>query len=53
MEKTKIHIGIINIILCIPLICRYDGFTQKGVDETSKWKGLVEFMKDFSLRSLG
>lgn len=44
-----IIVALINAIVTIPLMCRYNGFTQKGVNETAKWNGLVKFMKDFSL----
>lgn len=44
-----IIIAIINEIIAIPLMCRYNGFTQEGVNEAAKWKGLVKFMRDFSL----
>jgi uncharacterized membrane protein len=44
-----IIVALINAIVTIPLMCRYNGFTQKGVNERAKWNGLVNFMKDFSL----
>ena len=28
---------------------RYDGLTQKGVDEREQWKGLKKYMEDFSM----
>lgn len=42
-------LGLANIGYCIPFICRYNGFTQKGINESAKWNALEKFMKDFSL----
>lgn len=56
-------LGIIAIAGCIVLIIltvinmiaggiaasKLDGFTQEGIDEIAKWKGLKKYMKEFSL----
>ena len=44
-----ILLALANIGFSIPLMCRYNGFTQKGINEAAKWSGLEKFMKDFSL----
>jgi len=45
---TLIIIGI-NIIQTSKLIKRFDGYTQKGINEQVKWKAFKKFMVEFSL----
>ena len=33
---------------CFKVSKRFNGFTQKGIDEKEKWKGLKKYMEDFS-----
>lgn len=42
-------IFMINIILCGKLASRFNGFTQKGIDEQEKWKAFKKYMEDFSM----
>lgn len=44
-----IVISIINIIMCSILASRFNGFTQKGVNEKEQWKAFKKYMEDFSL----
>ena len=43
-----IIISIRNIILNSRLIKRFNGFTQKGVNEQEEWKAFKKYMEDFS-----
>ena len=42
-------ISIICMILCRKLSKRFNGLTQKGIDEKEKWDGLKKYMEDFSM----
>ena len=39
---------IINIILVSKIIGRFNGFTQKGVNEQEQWRTFKKYMEDFS-----
>lgn len=39
---------IINATLTIRIIKRFDGFTQKGINEIEQWKALKKYMEEFS-----
>lgn len=41
--------SIINIILCFKISKRFNGFTQKGVNEKEKLKALKRYMVNFSM----
>lgn len=42
-------LSIINICITIKIRSKINVFTQKGVDEIEKWKGLKNYMEDFSM----
>jgi len=46
---ATIAVCIINSILCRIISSRYNGLTQKGIDEIELWQGLKRYMQDFSL----
>lgn len=42
-------LSIMNIVVCSMKTSRINVFTQKGVDESEKWRGLKKFMNEFSM----
>ena len=47
---TFVTLPMFILALCYyTLSGRYDGLTQKGVDEKEQWKGLKRYMEDFSM----
>ena len=49
IKITIIVLAIVNIILTKQELKRIAVYTQEGVDESAKWKGLKKYMKEFSL----
>ena len=49
IKITIIVLAIVNIILTKQELKRIAVYTQEGVDESAKWKGLKKYMKEISL----
>lgn len=49
MLITTSVLGIVSIAKKIIILKKLNVFTQKGVNEIEKWKGLKKYMEDFSL----
>ena len=49
IKITIIVLAIVNIILTKQELKRIAVYTQEGVDESAKWKGLKKYMKEFSM----
>lgn len=49
ISKIFLILAVVELVLILWFLRRFNGLTQKGANEREKWKGLKNYMEDFSM----